>query len=112
MIVVAAPLAGGGPETVKTDNEGTKKQYELNDLHTKAAAHQLNALMAEGKSQDEAAAEFELTKPDLLKLNVFFVKDKYIARAWGGYTSTKATGNEGAGELGLGGSFKDIKPVS
>ena len=68
--------------------------------------------LAEGKSQDEAAAEFELTKPDLLKLNVFFVKDKYIARAWGGYTSTKATGNEGAGELGLGGSFKDIKPVS
>ena len=32
--------------------------------------------------------------------------------AWGGYTSTKRTGNEGAGELGLGGSFKDIKPVS
>ena len=85
---------------------------EFMDLDPQAAADKLNALMAEGKPQAEAAAEFELTKPDLLKLNVFFVKDKYIARAWGGYTSTKATGNEGAGELGLGGSFKDIKPVS
>ena len=62
---------------------------EFMDLDPQAAADKLNALMAEGKSQDEAAAEFELTKPDLLKLNVFFVKDKYIARAWGGYTSTR-----------------------
>ena len=52
---------------------------EFMDLDPQAAADKLNALMAEGKTQDEAAAEFELTKPDLLKLNVFFVKDKYIA---------------------------------
>ena len=112
MIVVAAALAVGGHDSVTTEKEGTMKQDLLMDIETQAAADKLNTLMAEGKSQDEAAAEFELTKPDLLKLNVFFVKDKYIARAWGGYTSTKATGNEGAGELGLGGSFKDIKPVS
>ena len=112
MIVVAAPIAGGGHDKVKAVKVGPIKPDVLIGGDTKAAADKLNALMAEGKSQDEAAAEFELTKPDLLKLNVFFVKDKYIARAWGGYTSTKATGNEGAGELGLGGSFKDIKPVS
>ena len=112
MIVVAAAVAVGGHDSVTTGNVGTKTHGELMDMEPHAPAPQLKALMAEGKSQDEAAAEFELTKPDLLKLNVFFVKDKYIARAWGGYTSTKATGNEGAGELGLGGSFKDIKPVS
>ena len=81
-------------------------------LDAAEAAEKLNAFLAEGKSQDEALAEVGVSKADLMKAQIFFVKDKYIARAWGGYTSTKATGNEGAGELGLGGSFKDIKPVS
>lgn len=57
-------------------------------------AAKLNDLLAEGKSQDEALAEFGLTKAHLMKAQIFFVKDKYIARAWGGYTSTKRTGNE------------------
>ena len=35
-----------------------------------------------------------VSKADLMKAQSFFVKDKFIARAWGGYTSTKATGNE------------------
>ena len=76
MIVVAAAFAVGGHDSVTTDKEGTMTHDEFMDLDPQAAADKLNALMAEGKSQDEAAAEFELTKPDLLKLNVFFVKDK------------------------------------
>ena len=81
-------------------------------LDAAEAAEKLNAFLAEGKSQDEALAEVGVSKADLMKAQIFFVKDKYIARVWGGYTSTKRTGNEGASELGLGGSFKDIKPVS
>ena len=46
------------------------------------------------KSQDEALAEVGVSKADLMKAQIFFVKDKFIARAWGGYASTKATGNE------------------
>ena len=85
---------------------------EFLELDAPQAAEKLNALLAEGKSQEEAMAACGVEKSDLMKAQIFFVKDKYIARAWGGYTSTKRTGNEGAGELGLGGSFKDIKPVS
>ena len=40
-----------------------------------------------------------------MKAQIFFVKDKFIARAWGGYTSTKRTGNEaGDSAHGVGGS--------
>lgn len=68
-------------------------------------AAKLNDLLAEGKSQDEALAEFGLTKAHLMKAQIFFVKDKYIARAWGGYTSTKRTGNEaGDTDNGVGSS--------
>ena len=81
-------------------------------LDAAEAAEKLNALLAEGKDKAGAMAEMGVAQADLMKAQIFFVKDKYIARAWGGYTSTKRTGNEGAGELGLGGSFKDIKPVS
>ena len=63
-------------------------------LDAAEAAEKLNAFLAEGKSQDEALAEVGVSKADLMKAQIFFVKDKYIARAWGGYTSTKATGNE------------------
>lgn len=63
-------------------------------LDAPEGAEKLNALLAEGKSQDEALAECGIAKADLMKAQIFFVKGKYIARAWGGYTSTKRTGNE------------------
>ena len=62
MIVVAAAFADGGHDAVTTDKEGTMTHDEFMDLDPQAAADKLNALMAEGKTQDEAAAEFELTK--------------------------------------------------
>ncbi len=69
------------------------------------AAEKLNAVVAEGKSKDEAMAEFGIAQADLMKAQIFWVKDKFIARAWGGYTSTKRTGNEaGDDEKGVGGS--------
>ena len=69
------------------------------------AADKLNELIAAGKSQDDALAEMGVTKADLMKAQIFWVKDKFIARAWGGYTSTKRTGNEaGDSETGVGGS--------
>ena len=78
---------------------------EFMELDAPVAAEKLNALLAEGKSQDEAMAEFGISKADLMKAQIFFVKDKYIARAWGGYTSTKRTGNEmGDSHHGVGGS--------
>lgn len=67
---------------------------EFLELDAPEAAEKLNALLAEGKSQNEAMAECGIAKADLMKAQIFFVKDKYIARAWGGYTSTKRTGNE------------------
>lgn len=74
-------------------------------LDAPVGAEKLNALLAEGKNQDEAMAEFGLTKAHLMKAQIFFVKDKFIARAWGGYTSTKRTGNEaGDAENGVGAS--------
>lgn len=73
-------------------------------LDASEGAEKLNDLLAEGKSQDEALAEFGLTKAHLMKAQIFFVKDKFIARAWGGYTSTKRTGNEAVDdEKGVGG---------
>ena len=69
------------------------------------AAEVLNKLIAEGKSKDEAMAEEGVTQADLMKAQIFWVKDKFIARAWGGYTSTKRTGNEaGDSDTGVGGS--------
>ena len=58
------------------------------------AAAKLNELIDSGKTADEAMAECGVTKADLMKAQIFLVKGKYIARAWGGYTSTKSTGNE------------------
>lgn len=63
-------------------------------LDAAQAAQKLNDLIAEGKSEYDAMEEFGLSKADLMKAQIFFVKDKFIARAWGGYTSTKSTGNE------------------
>ncbi len=67
---------------------------EFFELDAAAAADELNAGLAEGKDQDTVLADHGLTKADLMKAQIFFVKDKFMARAWGGYTSTKRTGNE------------------
>ena len=67
---------------------------EFHALDPVEAAAALNEMLEAGKSNDEILAEIGLTKADMLKQNVFFVKGKYIARAWSGYTSTKRTGNE------------------
>ena len=71
---------------------------ELLALDNSEIAAKLNELVAAGKSKDEACAELELTQADLTKQNIFWVKDKFLARAWSGYTSTKRSGNEYAQE--------------
>ncbi len=74
-------------------------------LDAPEAAEILNKLVADGKTKDEAMAEEGITQADLMKAQIFWVKDKFSARAWGGYTSTKRTGNEaGDDEKGVGGS--------
>jgi hypothetical protein len=76
---------------------------EFMDLEPAEAAKVLNDLIAEGKTPEEAEAQFELAHADKLKLNIFWVKDKYLARIWGGYTSSKQTGNEiGDDAIGIG----------
>ena len=78
---------------------------EFFELDAAAAAEKLNALLAEGKTPEELLAEVGISKNDLMKAQIFFVKDKYMARGCGGYTSTKRTGNEaGDDEKGVGGS--------
>ena len=77
----------------------TKEEFFAMDAPE--AAEKLNELIAAGKSKDEALAECGVTSADLMKAQIFWVKDKFIARAWGGYTSTKRTGNE-AGDTGIG----------
>lgn len=67
---------------------------EFFELDAAAAAAELNAGLEAGKSKDEVLADHGIAQADLMKAQIFFVKDKFIARAWGGYTSTKRTGNE------------------
>ena len=84
---------------------------ELLALDNSEIAKMLNDLVAGGKSKDEALAELELTQADLTKQNIFWVKDKFLARAWSGYTSTKRSGNEyaQAGDGWRGDDVKDFK---
>lgn len=84
---------------------------ELLALDNSEIAKMLNDLIAGGKSKDEALAELELTQADLTKQNIFWVKDKFLARAWSGYTSTKRSGNEYAqeGDGWRGDDVKDFK---
>ncbi|MCI9129661.1 MAG: hypothetical protein HFJ65_05080 [Eggerthellaceae bacterium] len=77
----------------------TKEEFLA--LDAPEAAEKLNELVAAGKSKDDAIKEMGITNADLMKAQIFWVKDKFIARAWGGYTSTKRTGNE-AGDTGIG----------
>ena len=84
---------------------------ELLKLDNSEIAKMLNDLIAGGKSKDEALAELELSQADLTKQNIFWVKDKFLARAWSGYTSTKRSGNEYAqeGDGWRGDDVKDFK---
>ncbi|MBE6473106.1 MAG: hypothetical protein E7Z99_05935 [Coriobacteriaceae bacterium] len=84
---------------------------ELLALDNSEIAKMLNDAIAAGKSKDEALAELELTQADLTKQNIFWVKDKFLARAWSGYTSTKRSGNEYAqeGDGWRGDDVKDFK---
>ena len=84
---------------------------ELLALDNSEIAKMLNDAIAGGKSKDEACAELELTAADLTKQNIFWVKDKFLARAWSGYTSTKRSGNEYAqeGDGWRGDDVKDFK---
>ena len=87
------------------DEGALMNKEEFFELDAHDAAARLNELLAEGKSQEEVLAAVGIEKGDLMKAQIFFVKDKYIARAWGGYTSTKRTGNEaGDSAHGVGGS--------
>ena len=84
---------------------------ELLKLDNSEIAKLLNDAIAGGKSKDDALAELELTQADLTKQNIFWVKDKFLARAWSGYTSTKRSGNEYAqeGDGWRGDDVKDFK---
>ena len=79
---------------------------ELLDLEGKDIAAALNEVAAQGKNKQECMDEFGLSAEDIRIANVFWVKDKWMARAWGGYTSTKRSGNElGDTAQGVGGSY-------
>ncbi len=98
-------MAGGRNIVFKTNKEVNMTRDEFLTLDAPEAAEILNKLVADGKTKDEAMAEEGITQADLMKAQIFWVKDKFIARAWGGYTSTKRTGNEaGDDEKGVGGS--------
>lgn len=78
---------------------------EFHELDAPEAAEELNKEVASGMTKDEAMAAVGVTQADLMKAQIFWVKDKFIARAWGGYTSTKRTGNEAGDSIeGVGGS--------
>ncbi len=77
----------------------TKEEFMA--MPANEAAEKLNELIKAGKSKDEAMAECGVAQPDLMKAQIFWVKDEFKARGWGGYTSTKRTGNE-AGDTGIG----------
>ena len=84
---------------------------ELLALDNSEIAAKMNEMIAGGKSKDEALAEYQLDAPELMKQNIFWVKDKFLARAWSGYTSTKRSGNEYAqeGDGWRGDDVKDFK---
>ena len=51
---------------------------ELLALDNSEIAAKLNEAIEAGKSREEAEAEYGLSKADLMKENVFFVKGKYL----------------------------------
>lgn len=56
---------------------------EFFELDAAAAAAELNAGLEAGKSKIEVLAGHGIAQADLMKAQIFFVKDKFIARAWG-----------------------------
>ena len=74
---------------------------EIMALEAKEIAALLNAEIEKGADKAGALEALGLTQADIMKAQVFFVKGKFMARAWAGYTSTKRTGNE-AGDTGIG----------
>ena len=78
---------------------------EIMDLEAKEIAALLNAEVEKGADKAGALEALGLTQADIMKAQVFFVKGKFMARAWAGYPSTKRTGNEaGDSANGVGGS--------
>ena len=78
---------------------------EIMDLEAKEIAALLNAEVDKGADKAGALEALGLTQADIMKAQVFYVKGKFMARAWAGYTSTKRTGNEaGDSANGVGGS--------
>lgn len=79
---------------------------EILDLEAKDIAELLNKEIEKGADGKAGALEaLGLTQADIMKAQVFWVKDQFKARAWAGYTSTKRSGNElGDSHHGVGGS--------
>ena len=78
---------------------------EIMDLEAKEIAALLNAEVEKGADKAGALEALGLTQADIMKAQVFYVKGKFMARAWAGYTSTKRTGNDaGDSANGVGGS--------
>ena len=67
---------------------------EIMDMEAKDIAALLNAEVDKGADKDSALSALGLTQADIMKAQVFYVKGKFMARAWAGYTSTKRSGNE------------------
>ena len=63
---------------------------EFIELDATEQAAKLNEAVAAGKDKAGAMEEFGVTQADIMKSQVFWVKDKFIARAWGGYTCNEA----------------------
>ena len=78
---------------------------EIMEMEAKDIAALLNAEVEKGADKAGALEALGLTQADIMKAQVFYVKGKFMARAWAGYTSTKRTGNEaGDSANGVGGS--------
>ncbi|WP_165048605.1 MULTISPECIES: hypothetical protein [unclassified Adlercreutzia] len=62
---------------------------EFMALESPAKADALNALMDAGKTEDEAMAEFGITKKDLMRAQVFYNKTagRFKSNAVGGYSN-------------------------
>ena len=69
---------------------------EFFELDAAAAAAELNAGLEAGKSKDEVLADHGIAQADLMKAQIFFVKDKFIARAWGALSRWTPTDSSAA----------------
>ena len=99
-------MYGGGRVPAYYFKEGNVMTVdEIMEMEGKDIAELLNAEVAKGADKNGALEALGLTQANITKAQVFWVKDKFIARAWAGYTSTKRSGNElGDSAQGVGGS--------